>query len=122
FLDSNFVFPELCAGLAVAGQWHTTYKNNSLYLPRHYLRQFHPKYTPKDQVEEQAQAAGFPDWTICFREMAEPHRNPDVPTVGPWVTKTPITNEQFVLERNPYYWAVDTEGRQLPYIDRIVMR
>ncbi|MCY3834482.1 MAG: ABC transporter substrate-binding protein, partial [Chloroflexi bacterium] len=24
-----------------------------------------------------------------------------------------------VLERNPYYWKVDTEGNQLPYIDRL---
>ena len=24
-----------------------------------------------------------------------------------------------MLERNPYYWAVDTEGNQLPYIDRV---
>ena len=26
-----------------------------------------------------------------------------------------------MLQRNPYYWAVDTAGNQLPYIDRIVM-
>ena len=26
-----------------------------------------------------------------------------------------------MLERNPYYYAVDTAGNQLPYIDRIVM-
>jgi peptide/nickel transport system substrate-binding protein len=25
------------------------------------------------------------------------------------------------MERNPYYWAVDTAGNQLPYIDRILM-
>ena len=25
------------------------------------------------------------------------------------------------MERNPYYWAVDTAGNQLPHIDRIVM-
>jgi len=25
------------------------------------------------------------------------------------------------MERNPYYYAVDTEGNQLPYIDRISM-
>jgi len=25
------------------------------------------------------------------------------------------------MERNPYYWAVDTAGNQLPYIDRITM-
>ena len=25
-----------------------------------------------------------------------------------------------VFERNPYYFKVDTEGKQLPYIDKIV--
>ena len=25
-----------------------------------------------------------------------------------------------VMERNPYFWAVDAEGNQLPYIDRVV--
>ena len=24
-----------------------------------------------------------------------------------------------IFERNPYYWKVDAEGNQLPYIDRI---
>ncbi|MDP7225661.1 MAG: ABC transporter substrate-binding protein [SAR202 cluster bacterium] len=25
------------------------------------------------------------------------------------------------LERNPYYWAIDTEGNQLPYIDTVIL-
>ena len=24
-----------------------------------------------------------------------------------------------VMERNPYFWQVDTDGKQLPYIDRL---
>ena len=33
---------------------------------------------------------------------------------------TKITPEvPVVLERNPYYWKVDTAGNQLPYIDRV---
>jgi peptide/nickel transport system substrate-binding protein len=27
-----------------------------------------------------------------------------------------------IFERNPYYWKIDTEGNQLPYADRIIMR
>ena len=41
--------------------------------------------------------------------------------LGPWKTVQPINTPTWVLERNPYYWAVDTEGNQLPYIDQIVM-
>jgi ABC-type dipeptide transport system, periplasmic component len=29
-------------------------------------------------------------------------------------------NAPYILVRNPYYWAVDTEGRQLPYLDRVI--
>jgi peptide/nickel transport system substrate-binding protein len=47
--------------------------------------------------------------------------NPDVPTLGPWRTTRPISTPTWVLERNPYYYVVDTAGNQLPYIDRIVM-
>ena len=34
---------------------------------------------------------------------------------------SPITTPTFVLERNPYSIWVDTEGNQLPYIDKIQM-
>ena len=47
--------------------------------------------------------------------------NPDLPILGPWKTARPINTPTWVLERNPYYWAVDPAGNQLPYIDRIVM-
>ena len=30
------------------------------------------------------------------------------------------TNQQSIAVRNPYYWKVDTEGNQLPYMDRVV--
>ena len=50
------------------------------------------------------------DWTL----------NPELPTLGPWKTVRPINTPTWVLERNPFYWAVDTEGNQLPYIDQIV--
>src|SRR3712207_6889953 len=37
----------------------------------------------------------------------------------PWKIVTPTPAEPVVEERNPYYWHVDTEGNQLPYIDKI---
>lgn len=122
FADPNYVFPELCAGLAVAGQWARAHLNSAMFLPRHYLRNYHAKYRNQEELEREAREAGFDSWVAYFREKAQPHRNAAVPTVGPWITTKPITQEQFVLDRNPYYWAVDPEGNQLPYIDRIVMR
>ena len=46
---------------------------------------------------------------------------PTLPGVQPWkvVAGADITKPQWVAERNPYYWEVDTAGNQLPYIDKI---
>ncbi len=41
------------------------------------------------------------------------------PTLRPWNITSSLTDQTLVFERNPYYWKVDAEGRQLPYIDTI---
>jgi ABC-type transport system substrate-binding protein len=41
--------------------------------------------------------------------------------VTPWKTPTPLTTPTWVLERNPDSVWVDTDGNQLPYIDRILI-
>ena len=42
------------------------------------------------------------------------------PTLTPWVSVASESPGIMVFERNPYYFKVDTEGKQLPYIDKIV--
>jgi peptide/nickel transport system substrate-binding protein len=53
------------------------------------------------------------DWTFADQSGR--------PTLGPWmVVQSRYEGDgHIILERNPYYWKVDTEGNQLPYIDRI---
>ena len=41
------------------------------------------------------------------------------PTLRPWNIVSALTDQTLVFERNPYYWKVDAEGRQLPYIDTV---
>lgn len=41
--------------------------------------------------------------------------------LGPFRLAGFTPDQQVVLERNPYYWKVDQDGTQLPYLDRIVM-
>jgi len=45
--------------------------------------------------------------------------NPHAPVIYAW-TYTSIlgTSPTFACDRNPYYWRVDPEGQQLPYLDR----
>lgn len=111
-------FLEIYAGLVVAGQNAGT---RAPYAPRHYLRQFHPRHRDAAELEATVAEADLDNWMQLMRWRAAPQRNTDLPVVSPWRTVQPITGQRFVLERNPYYWAVDPEGQQLPYIDRIVM-
>lgn len=96
---------------------------------KHYCSQFHPKYNPDVQAMVDATEA-VEDWPSLFRlkcgEVEAPNRwgNPERPTLDPWVvTEQAYTAgaTQVVMERNPYFWQVDTEGNQLPYIDTLQM-
>lgn len=93
----------------------------STYYPKHYLTQFHPKYTDKAKLESKAKEAKFDSWDRYFLDRATWTVNVDLPTMDAWKLLEPITagTTMVNLERNPYYWKVDTAGNQLPYIDRL---
>ena len=88
----------------------TGYWNSDDYnMPKHYLKEFDPHLNPKVK-----------DYSL-FDKKNSSHFNPDRPTLWPWKLKQ-IADGGFkmVLERNPYYYMVDTMGRQLPYIDQVI--
>ena len=39
----------------------------------------------------------------------------------PYKLSRPLELNILVADRNPYYWKVDPEGNQLPYIDRVIL-
>jgi peptide/nickel transport system substrate-binding protein len=39
--------------------------------------------------------------------------------LGPFRLKEYVPGQRIVLERNPYYWKADREGRRLPYVDEL---
>lgn len=90
-----------------------------IFLPKHYLKQFHPKYTPKEKLESMAKEAGFQYWYQLFQNKNDWISNPERPTHRAWKPTNLPTSPIWAMERNPYYWKVDPEGNQLPYIDRI---
>ncbi|MBP8638688.1 MAG: ABC transporter substrate-binding protein [Dictyoglomi bacterium] len=92
---------------------------HTFFAPKHYLKQFHPKYTPKEKLDELVKKAGLQNWYQLFGNMNDFLQNPDLPVIYPWkATNLPTATLQ-IMERNPYYWKIDPEGNQLPYIDRI---
>jgi len=122
FAEPYPLFLQLYAAPTVAGQSNKGRKGRGPYAPKHYLKQFHPKYVSKEDLQEKVRQAGLSNWPALFRLKNNVHVNPELPVLGPWKTVKPITSQLFVLERNPYYWAVDPQGNQLPYIDKIVLR
>ncbi|MBN1902715.1 ABC transporter substrate-binding protein [Candidatus Sumerlaeota bacterium] len=87
-------------------------------FPAHYLKQFHVDFVPKEKLEAAAKDRGFDFWYQIFWDKGE-WRNPDHPRLWAWLIKIPPPGRPCVFERNPYFWKVDPEGNQLPYIDKI---
>ncbi|MBV7332273.1 ABC transporter substrate-binding protein [Chloroflexi bacterium TSY] len=92
--------------------------------PAHYMKQFHPDHTEDTAALDQAIAdANLDSWTELYADMrSDRNENPEVPMIRPWLQENSFTEEILTLRRNPYFWAVDTVGNQLPYIDRLSFR
>lgn len=115
------LFPMMVAKNGVAGL--------AFPLPQHYLKQFHIKYTSEENLMKMAKEAGVENWFQLFQlkgsgPVGTPGTqasiaNPDLPVVYPWILSKESTATQMVMVRNPYYFKIDPEGNQLPYLDKI---
>jgi len=94
-----------------------------LFRPAHYLKQFHRAFTNPDALRKLARAEGRRNWAALHNKKDAMYLmdNPDLPTLQPWRPTVGPPAQVFVSERNPYFHRVDERGRQLPYIDRLVM-
>ncbi len=94
-----------------------------IYRPAHYLRQFHHRYADRKALQEAVQRANLRNWSQLHNRLDKLDRNdnPDLPVLDPWVVRTKAPAERFVFDRNPYYHRIDANGRQLPYIDRLIL-
>ena len=93
-----------------------------IFRPAHYLRQFHKKYTPK-VIEAEKTDPGKRNWAAVHNreDNMVQFDNPKLPTLQPWINTTKLPTDRFIAVRNPFFHRVDENGRQLPYIDRVVM-
>lgn len=93
------------------------------YAPGHYLKQFHAKYRSEADLKKLVAEAKVRSWAVLHNRMEDQYENtnPDMPVLTPWVVVTKGPASRYRFERNPYYHRFDTEGRQLPYIDRVLV-
>lgn len=73
--------------------------------PAHVYKQYHPKYNDSMDYED-------------YTNVAPPDAVPPV-VIGPWVPVIYRSEQIMIMVRNPYYWQVDVEGNQLPYLDEV---
>ena len=91
---------------------------NNTFVPAHFLKQFHINYN--DQANDLAQEEGLDFWYQLHGRENNRAQSIDRPKLESFIPVRDTPTMAF-LERNPYYHAVDPEGNQLPYIDRMNM-
>lgn len=125
FDDPHFLFPSQLAGDTQVGGGQSRLQSDGrslgMYAPAGYLKQFLPKYSSAEALDARAKAEGFPNWVQYYKFKSDWRLNRDLPTLSAWRMTQPITGQVWVMERNPYFWAVDTAGNQLPYLDRAML-
>ncbi len=90
------------------------------FAPKHYYTQLLPSYIGDDAAAAKAKELGYSDVKAMGKNTGYYYWVlPDRPTLRAWVAKNNIEDGIFTMERNPYYWKVDKDGRQLPYIDNL---
>ncbi|MFW5866173.1 MAG: ABC transporter substrate-binding protein [Armatimonadota bacterium] len=93
--------------------------------PAHFMRDYFPSAVGEEQALANAEELGFDNYIEAIEDLSGESLHPSepdygVPTLRPWMAVS-RSETRLVLERNPYYAFVDTEGNQLPYVDRIVV-
>ncbi|WP_226781611.1 ABC transporter substrate-binding protein [Oceaniglobus trochenteri] len=89
---------------------------------KHYCGKYFPE--TDEAANDNAKADGYESWSqaveqTCFFNFVDEDR----PLLFAWRQTTPYDglNQLIEWERNPYFFKVDTEGQQLPYIDDVQM-
>ncbi len=99
------------------------------YAPKHHLKIYHPRYAEPKFLKAEIARTFKGDWIKLFRYL-DSHREFSHPFTGPYYnppngtlwgygTDYPWSRGYAKLIRNPYYFSVDAEGNQLPYIDAV---
>ncbi len=114
FPQPNFLFLEI---VAQADEACYGASRNVPWAPSHYMSQFHIDFNADAEMD--AQANEYETWEQYYDAMTQYNLNPEKPTLAPWKFTNPLGDQVVMSERNPYFWAVDPAGNQLPYLDGI---
>lgn len=124
-LTVQWTFPAPHANL-IGLMAHFLGSNIPRWLPRHYLEQFHIDFADEAELNAAVAEAGFNSWNELINNRSEftygmPFLHTEMPTLLPFKLSRPLELNIMVADRNPYYWKIDPEGNQLPYINEIIL-
>ena len=101
----------------------------SILGPSHFYKKFHNKYTDQAKLDEMAKAATLETWVQLFNQhwqwgmgvwqFPAWQKDDPYPVLSPWHLVDLPQEGLMIMERNPYYFKVDLEGNQLPYLDNL---
>jgi peptide/nickel transport system substrate-binding protein len=90
------------------------------FAPKHYYVKILPEFIGAEAAAAKAKELGFSDANAMGKETGYYYWNVvGRPTLRPWIAKNAPDSELFIMERNPYYWKTDSDGRQLPYVNQL---
>lgn len=75
-----------------------------------------PKHVLQDTLEKK-DASGNLLFLSTWSTGTDPKK---IISNGPFMLDSYKTSERVIFRRNPYYWRRDAQGKQMPYIDRMV--
>ncbi|MFW6007251.1 MAG: ABC transporter substrate-binding protein [Halanaerobiales bacterium] len=94
----------------------------TIIAPDEVMKEIHPDFIGEEEATELAEDKGYNNWFDYYNRVEEEARNlPEYYERGILNPYIPVEKNEttLILERNPYYPFVDSEGNQLPYIDRV---
>lgn len=97
----------------------------SFIAPAHYLKPFNNNYASEEELAQLVEEYQVESWTELWGSSGPVTAwwfNEDLPVITAWRIEGSVNGDTVTMVRNPYYWAVDQEGNQLPYIDTIEHR
>ena len=85
-----------------------------------YMRQFHPEYANPAELQMSIVQNAVEDWVQLWKLKTNFETNAEKPCARAWCVEAnaPLVR---VGSRNHYFFAVDPEGNQMPYIDKVKM-
>ncbi|RXZ82894.1 ABC transporter substrate-binding protein [Paenibacillaceae bacterium] len=96
--------------------------NKWFFAPAHFHKTILPEFVGDDKTLEITKQWGYEDPKVFLVETGYyDWIHKEIPTLRAWVPTTDANGDQFIMERNPYFWKTDADGKQLPYMDRIVI-